>query len=280
MTGQEQKPSTKLRVVLNKGMLDKFGENLKESIGMRILSKEETMKMRRIQKRTLGICLTLLMLLMTACGGYEGTGSGSQQGYESSAQTWEAAGTKEDASIGSQGYESVAHESVPQEPAVETEEPSEGAFEALQGEAPDAQESTFETGEPSPSQDNVNDNLPTYGGYYYDLTNVVLYLELYDELPSNYITKNEARELGWEGGSVEKYLKGAAIGGDTFGNREGLLPKANGRSYTECDIDTNGYSSRGSRRLVFSNDGLYFYTADHYETFSEVTVTEEYKVIW
>ena len=129
-----------------------------------------------------------------------------------------------------------------------------------------------------PREDELNDKLPVYGGYYYDLSNVVLYLEAYGELPDNYITKSEARELGWEGGSVEKYREGAAIGGDSFGNREGLLPEAEGRRYTECDIDTNGYGSRGSRRLVFSNDGLYFYTSDHYEHFSEVIVTEDYEV--
>ena len=123
-------------------------------------------------------------------------------------------------------------------------------------------------------------NLPVYGDSYYDLKKVVLYLYIYDELPPNYITKNQARALGWEGGSVEKYKEGAAIGGDRFGNYEGLLPTAGGRSYTECDIDTLGYSSRGSRRLIFSNDGLYFYTSDHYETFAEVTVTEDYEVIW
>ena len=129
------------------------------------------------------------------------------------------------------------------------------------------------------SEDTIENKLPAYGEYYYDLTNVVLYIEVYDELPSNYITKTEARELGWEGGSVEKYKEGAAIGGDRFGNYEGLLPESDGRTYTECDIDTNGYGSRGSRRLVFSNDGLYFYTSDHYESFSEVTVTEDYEVI-
>lgn len=122
--------------------------------------------------------------------------------------------------------------------------------------------------------------LPEYGAYYYDLEHVVLYIEVYGELPGNYITKAEAQELGWQGGSVEDYKEGAAIGGDTFGNREGLLPKEEGRTYTECDIDTNGYGSRGSRRLVFSNDGLYFYTSDHYESFQEVTVTDEYEVIW
>lgn len=131
----------------------------------------------------------------------------------------------------------------------------------------------------NPPEVNPTNNLPTQGEYYYDLTNVVLYIELYGDLPPNYITKAKAKELGWEGGSVEKYKAGAAIGGDRFGNYEGLLPEASGRSYTECDIDTNGYNSRGSRRLVFSNDGLYFYTSDHYESFSEVTVTEDYEVI-
>lgn len=110
------------------------------------------------------------------------------------------------------------------------------------------------------------------GAYYYDLENVVLYLDAYGELPDNYITKKEAQELGWQGGSVEKYLEGAAIGGDRFGNREGLLPKESGRSYTECDLNTNGADSRGAKRLVFSNDGLYFHTEDHYETFTEVRV--------
>ena len=114
---------------------------------------------------------------------------------------------------------------------------------------------------------------PEEGEEYYDLENVVLYLYYYGELPGNFITKNEAEALGWSGGSVQKYRPGAAIGGDYFGNREGLLPKASGRRYTECDINTDGKSSRGAERLVFSNDGLYFYTDDHYESFREVIVT-------
>ena len=104
-------------------------------------------------------------------------------------------------------------------------------------------------------------------GWYYSAEDVALYLITYGELPSNFITKNEAKELGWEGGSVQKYKEGAAIGGDKFGNREGLLPKASGRQYYECDIDTDGKNSRGAKRLVYSNDGLIYYTEDHYETF-------------
>ncbi len=132
----------------------------------------------------------------------------------------------------------------------------------------------------SDSEEEILADLPIEGEYYYDVENVVLYLYLYDELPDNYMTKSEAEKLGWEGGSVEKYKEGAAIGGDRFGNREGLLPKEDGRSYTECDIDTDGAKSRGAKRLVFSNDGLYYYTEDHYESFDEVTVTEDYEVIW
>ena len=102
---------------------------------------------------------------------------------------------------------------------------------------------------------------------YFDKENVALYIHTYGRLPDNFITKDEARDLGWEGGSVEKYAPGKAIGGDRFGNYEGLLPKKKGRTYTECDIDTDGYHSRGSRRIVFSNDGLIYYTHDHYESF-------------
>lgn len=123
----------------------------------------------------------------------------------------------------------------------------------------------------TPKQENKADvSLPDANGWYYDLDSVVLYLDAYGILPSNYITKSDAEALGWSGGSVQKYKEGAAIGGSRFGNYEGLLPKAPGRNWTECDIDTDGTSSRGAKRLVFSNDGLYYYTDDHYESFQEV----------
>ena len=105
-------------------------------------------------------------------------------------------------------------------------------------------------------------------GTYNSAEDVSLYLHLYEHLPDNYITKNEARDLGWTGGSVERYAPGCAIGGDRFGNREGLLPDEKGRSYYECDIDTIGQDSRGAKRIIFSNDGLIYYTEDHYESFT------------
>ena len=113
-----------------------------------------------------------------------------------------------------------------------------------------------------------DDELPiSEDGWYYSAEDVGLYLYWFGYLPSNFITKNEARELGWDGGSVEAYAPGYAIGGDKFGNREGLLPKADGRQYYECDIDTDGADSRGAKRIVYSNDGLIYYTDDHYESF-------------
>ena len=104
-------------------------------------------------------------------------------------------------------------------------------------------------------------------GWYTTKEDVALYIHTFGKLPGNFITKNEARELGWEGGGLEDIAPGKSIGGDRFGNYEGLLPKADGRKYTECDIDTMGQDSRGPKRIVFSNDGLIYYTQDHYESF-------------
>jgi len=110
------------------------------------------------------------------------------------------------------------------------------------------------------------DTLPENGSYT-SKEDVALYIHLYGRLPDNFITKKEAQDLGWSGGSLEPYAPGMCIGGSRFGNYEGLLPEAEGRSYTECDIDTLEARSRGARRIVFSNDGLVYYTEDHYESF-------------
>ncbi len=102
-------------------------------------------------------------------------------------------------------------------------------------------------------------------GTYSSKDEVALYLHTYGKLPSNFITKKEAKKLGWTGGSVEDYAPGKAIGGDYFGNYEGLLPED--KEYHECDIDTLGKSSRGAKRIIYSDDGYIYYTDDHYESF-------------
>ena len=129
-----------------------------------------------------------------------------------------------------------------------------------------------ETQKPTQAQTPTDAPKPTLdrNGSYTTKEDVALYIHLYGELPANFITKAEAEDLGWSGGGLEKYAPGKCIGGDRFGNYEGLLPKAPGRTWTECDIDTLGKSSRGAKRIVFSNDGLIFYTDDHYESFTQL----------
>ena len=129
-----------------------------------------------------------------------------------------------------------------------------------------------------PDDDGAVSNLPDDGddsgaeaidedGSFTSKEEVALYIHTYGRLPDNFITKKEAQALGWPGGSLEPYAPGKCIGGSRFGNYEGLLPEKDGRTYTECDIDTLGAESRGAKRIVFSNDGLIYYTGDHYESF-------------
>lgn len=234
-------------------------------------------RMKKI--RILGVWLVLSMMITTACGSLSDVISSAMQETQSDTQVYES-GPQETQPV-VQEDESESEQSEPEMPDeldVNDESEAQDGNLNTQEDEPEIQEEVSETEEPQ--EETKNDNLSAYGSYYYDVANVVLYLDVYNELPPNYITKSEAQALGWEGGSVEKYKEDAAIGGDYFGNREGMLPAADGRKYTECDIDTHGYGSRGSRRLVFSNDGLYFYTSNHYESFSEVTVTENYEVIW
>lgn len=105
-------------------------------------------------------------------------------------------------------------------------------------------------------------------GYYTTKEDVALYIHTYGRLPDNFITKKEAEALGWSGGGLDDFAYGCCIGGNKFGNYEGLLPEKDGRKYTECDIDTMHASKRGAKRIVFSNDGLIYYTDDHYESFT------------
>lgn len=108
-------------------------------------------------------------------------------------------------------------------------------------------------------------------GNYTSKEEVALYIHTYGKLPVNYITKKEAQDMGWDpsSGNLSDILPGMSIGGSAFGNYEGALPRANGRRYFECDIDYDG-GYRGAKRLVYSNDGLVFYTEDHYNTFEQI----------
>ena len=117
---------------------------------------------------------------------------------------------------------------------------------------------------------------PTYGEPYTDPYDVADYLHAYGELPPNFITKNEAKALGWDSaeGNLWDVAPGKSIGGDRFGNRERLLPEASGRTWYECDVNyAGGY--RGAERVLYSSDGLIYYTDDHYESFTPLYEFED-----
>ena len=191
-------------------------------------------------KRILCLLLALLLVLTLAACSAEELGellSEAESALQSAeAQTAEAAPTETDAPPQTESPDEP-EASVQPEPPAGTDAPTE---------APPA----------------LDEN-----GVYDQKDDVALYLHLYGHLPANYITKKEAEALGWTGGSLEPYAPGCCIGGSYFGNYEGLLPEAPERSYTECDIDTLGSASRGAKRIVFSNNGLIYYTGDHYESF-------------
>ncbi len=138
---------------------------------------------------------------------------------------------------------------------------------AADPDAPEAEALPPDGGNAAEDNSAAEEDVLPENGSYTTKEDVALYIHLYGHLPDNFITKKEAQDLGWSGGSLEPYAPGMCIGGSRFGNYEGLLPEAEGRSYTECDIDTLGARSRGAKRIVFSSDGLIYYTEDHYESF-------------
>ena len=152
--------------------------------------------------------------------------------------------------------EDSAAEEVPD--AAEDPAPEEDASAPIESEPAPEEEALPAEEEPAIAED----------GFYTTREDVALYIYTYGHLPENFITKKEAESLGWSGGGLDDYAYGYCIGGNRFGNYEGLLPEADGRKYTECDIDTMHASKRGAKRIVFSNDGLIYYTDDHYESFT------------
>ena len=120
--------------------------------------------------------------------------------------------------------------------------------------------------------DNAEDEISVEeDGEYSDKEHVALYIHTFGHLPDNYITKAEAEKLGWVSskGDLWKVAYGKSVGGSRFGNYEGSLPKKKGRKYYECDIDFDG-KYRNAKRIIYSDDGLIYYTGDHYKTFEQL----------
>ena len=152
-----------------------------------------------------------------------------------------------------------------QSPPAETTPPMETAPSA---ETPSEEEAPAET----PAEENTpEETIPDEDGRYTTAEDVAAYIHHYGKLPKNFITKNEAKDLGWDNskGNLWEVTDEMSIGGDHFGNYEGKLPDAGGRTWRECDINYSG-GYRGAERIVYSNDGLIYYTNDHYETFTQL----------
>lgn len=194
-------------------------------------------------KRIVAFLMLMVMLLcvFTGCGGQ------NQPAGQAQTETAVAAETQTET-------EEAA------EPA-ETQAVTEGQTET--GEQAETEAVDTEEVEPEAA---IDEN-----GTYTSREDVALYLYTYGHLPENYLTKKEAQALGWDNkkGNLQDVAPGMSIGGDRFGNYEGLLPEADGRKYFECDIDYEG-GYRGAERIIFSNDGLIFYTEDHYKTFEQL----------
>lgn len=167
-------------------------------------------------------------------------------------------------------YEEIVSQTEEDTTEDETESDTEEAEPTEELTEAETEELTEEETETEPSEEEQTESqestIDEYGTYT-TKEDVALYIHTYGKLPENFITKKEAQALGWPGGSLEPYAPGMCIGGSYFGNYEGILPEADGRDYYECDIDTLGASKRGAKRIVYSNDGLIYYTDDHYESF-------------
>ena len=155
----------------------------------------------------------------------------------------------------------------PEQSVPDVTEPEDTEPEVSEPEVTEPEVTEPEVTEPSKPQTKPEPTLDPNGSYT-TKEDVALYIHLYGKLPSNFMTKSQAKKLGWKSGALEPFAPGKCIGGDTFRNNEGLLPKKSGRTYKECDIDTLGGGPRGSKRIVFSNDGLVYYTSDHYRSFT------------
>lgn len=200
------------------------------------------MRTRKIQILILSLITALCMVFATGCGA----------GNNSSDQT-ETNITETNITIEENDTESAADESI-DKPAPDDKEQKEAATEEI----------TEEITALDPDEQ-VAGQLPE-DEYYYTMEEVSAYLNIYGHLPDNYITKNEAKKAGWVSseGNLWDVCPGMCIGGDTYSNYEDELPQ--GRSYHECDVNYEG-GYRGAERLVYSEDGLIYYTADHYENF-------------
>lgn len=76
---------------------------------------------------------------------------------------------------------------------------------------------------------------------YTDKDHVAAYIHIYRKLPPNYITKAEARSLGWKDkGTLDQVAPGKSIGGDRFSNYEKSSLTLRGAAGKNATLTTSG----------------------------------------
>ena len=135
-------------------------------------------------------------------------------------------------------------------------------------------------------------------GSYTSPEDVAEYLHFYGHLPDNFITKSEARTLGWDrqDGNLDEVAPGMSIGGDSFGNREGSTEwTANqiptyrntakfgdiakweaGRNYEDVTTPLK-YPMALIEDIDYSNSSDYFYAWNAASEVSEVSIANDTK---
>ena len=221
----------------------------------------DTQNNTQVSFRTRLIVFALVLAIGFVSGWFNGrTGSSTSQGSTDVAAEQTRDATQEESESATQAT-----------PADEDSSPSENAS-ASEQEAP-APSTNDNASRDSGTSTVAPERGPTVeeDGAYTTKDEVALYIHTYGHLPRNFISKTKARQRGWVAseGNLDEVCPGMSIGGSEFYNDEGQLPDKRGRRWTECDINYHG-GYRGAERIVFSNDGLIFYTADHYETFEQL----------
>lgn len=119
--------------------------------------------------------------------------------------------------------------------------------------------------------DTENVDLLDEDGVYTAKDEVAFYIDTYQKLPSNYITEQEAVEMGWDpvNGDLSKIAPGMSIGGDPYENENKMLPEKEGRHFYICDVEYE-QGARNDQRIIYSDDGLVFYTEDYCKTFVQL----------
>lgn len=236
---------------------------------------------KKLRSRWLCLLISVLLAVSLLAGcGKSGSGTAQESASqltsitESGPENTEAGPTETGAETPEGGLAEIEPEILEEEPAEILPEDAagwqaeNGTENGKPGEAgqPETDSALAET---DPSASGPEEDLPAIdeNGSYTTKEDVALYIHTYGKLPPNFITKKQAQKLGWSGGSLEPYAPGKCIGGNYFGNYEGVLPDG---EYRECDIGTLGKKSRGAKRLIYSDDGRIYYTSDHYKTFTQL----------